>query len=83
MPRSDCHLKARELQHLEAKFEKLIINFDAPPNLSRACPRRDLNLRPLPYQGSALPLSYKGNFKVGRVGPFMIACSTMILKCAE
>ena len=27
MPRSDCHLKARELQHLEAKFEKLIINF--------------------------------------------------------
>ena len=23
MPRSDCHLKARELQHLEAKFEKL------------------------------------------------------------
>ena len=29
---------------------------------------RDLNPRPLPYQGSALPLSYKGNFKVGRVG---------------
>ena len=47
------------------------------------CPRRDLNPRPLPYQGSALPLSYKGNFKVGRVGPFMIACSTMILKCAK
>ena len=23
-------------------------------------PRRDLNSRPLPYQGSALPLSYKG-----------------------
>ena len=32
------------------------------------CPRRDLNPRPLPYQGSALPLSYKGNLKVGRVG---------------
>ena len=47
------------------------------------CPRRDLNSRPLPYQGSALPLSYKGNFKVARVGPFMIACSTVILKCAE
>ena len=31
--------------------------------LSRECPRRDLNPRPLPYQGSALPLSYKGNFK--------------------
>ena len=36
--------------------------------LSRECPRRDLNPRPLPYQGSALPLSYKGSIKVGRVG---------------
>ena len=32
------------------------------------CPRRDLNPGPLPYQGSALPLSYKGMWKVGRVG---------------
>ena len=37
-------------------------------NLPGECPRRDLNPRPLPYQGSALPLSYKGNIKVGRVG---------------
>ena len=29
------------------------------------CPRRDLNPRPLPYQGSALPLSYKGLWKDG------------------
>ena len=29
---------------------------------SCSCPRRDLNPRPLPYQGSALPLSYQGNF---------------------
>jgi hypothetical protein len=42
-----------------------------------------LNPRPLPYQGSALPLSYKGNFKVGRVGPIKTACSIVILKCAE
>ena len=31
----------------------------------RRCPRRDLNPRPLPYQGSALPLSYKGLWKGG------------------
>ena len=37
-------------------------------NVSRECPRRDLNPRPHPYQGCALPLSYKGIIKVGRVG---------------
>ena len=37
---------------------------DRLPWLSfRRCPRRDLNPRPLPYQGSALPLSYKGLWK--------------------
>ena len=39
---------------------------DRLPWLSfRRCPRRDLNPRPLPYQGSALPLSYKGLWKDG------------------
>ena len=33
------------------------------------CPRRDLNPRLLPYQGSALPLSYKGLWEGG---PFEI-----------
>ncbi len=34
-------------------------------SLEFLCPRRDLNPRPLPYQGSALPLSYKGVWKGG------------------
>ena len=51
--------------------------------VSQECPRRELNPRPHPYQGCALPLSYKGIIKVGRVGPDKIACSTAILKCVE
>ena len=40
-----------------------IYYFHSFPNMSRC---RDLNSGPLPYQGSALPLSYTGNFESGR-----------------
>ena len=65
---------------LTSEILVIAVDYETPPfslcdsgnltdtKLSRECPRRDLNPRPLPYQGSALPLSYKGNFKVGRVG---------------
>jgi hypothetical protein len=39
------------------KFEEEIIFFKRDFNMSR---NRDLNPRPLPYHGSALPLSYFG-----------------------
>ena len=43
-----------------AQFSTERRSFAIVVNLSRW---RDLNPRPLPYQGSALPLSYIGNFE--------------------
>ena len=36
------------------------------------CCRKGLNFRPLPYQGSALPLSYGSNAKAADAGPVTI-----------
>gem|GEM_PF-4949777 len=46
---------------------RLLVGF-FPDAWEEQSPCRDLNSRPLPYQGSALPLSYKGVWWMGRVG---------------
>src|SRR5258706_15150413 len=42
-------------------------------------PRRELNSRPLPYQGSALPLCYEGGFSVERSKRALLHAACFIL----
>ena len=42
-------------------FRKKVINYK---NILYWCPWRESDPRPLPYQGSALPLSHMGRFKL-------------------
>ena len=55
---SDCWSKSNDLVYSVSTWS-LIQKLDA--QMSEWCCRGDLNSRPLPYQGSALPLSY-GSF---------------------
>src|SRR3989442_3168566 len=47
----------------------LAINFSPAVTLFHRCRWCGLNARPLPYQGSALPLSYNGEVRFDKLAP--------------